>query len=128
MLTDEHKRGLDDDGFVVLEGVMGGGLLAGLRARILELFVSEGAQAGSEFRTEAHAHRLANLVDKGEVFRRAIAAPAVLAAVKHVLGPALKLSSLNARSADPHADAGQPLHVDMAAIPDARGYWVCNTI
>ena len=89
MLTDEHKRGLDDDGYVVLEGVMGGGLLAGLRERILELFVSEGAQAGSEFRTEAHAHRLANLVDKGEVFRRAIAAPAVLDGVKHVLGPAM---------------------------------------
>ena len=107
---------------------MGGGLLPGLRERILELFVSEGAQAGSEFRPEAHAHRLANLVDKGEVFRRAIVAPAVLDGVKHVLGPAMKLSSLNARSADPNADAGQPLHVDMAAIPDARGYWVCNTI
>ena len=26
------------------------------------------------------------------------------------------------------SDAGQPLHVDMAAIPDERGYWVCNTI
>jgi hypothetical protein len=128
MLTDEHKRRLDEDGYVVLEGVTGGGLLEELRDRILELFVSEGAQAGSEFRTEAHAHRLANLVDKGEVFRRAIAAAAVLGGVKHVLGPAMKLSSLNARSADPHGDAGQPLHVDMAAIPDARGYWVCNTI
>ena len=24
--------------------------------------------------------------------------------------------------------AGQPLHVDMGAIPDERGYWVCNTV
>jgi ectoine hydroxylase-related dioxygenase (phytanoyl-CoA dioxygenase family) len=127
-VTDEHKRRLDEDGYVVLEGVMGADLLAGLRERILELFDSEGEQAGSEFRTEAHAHRLANMVDKGEVFRRAIAVPAVLDGVKHVLGPAMKLSSLNARSADPHSDAGQPLHVDMAAIPDERGYWVCNTI
>jgi ectoine hydroxylase-related dioxygenase (phytanoyl-CoA dioxygenase family) len=38
------------------------------------------------------------------------------------------LSSLNARSADPHSDEGQPLHVDMGAIADERGYWVCNTI
>jgi len=52
----------------------------------------------------------------------------VLDGVKHVLGPEMKLSSLNARSADPHSDAGQPLHVDMAAIPDERGYWVCNTV
>jgi ectoine hydroxylase-related dioxygenase (phytanoyl-CoA dioxygenase family) len=127
-VTDEHKRRLDQDGYVVLEGAIGADLLAALRERILALFDREGERAGSEFRTEAHAHRLANLVDKGEVFRRAIAAPAVLDGVKHVLGPAIKLSSLNARSADPHADAGQPLHVDMAAIPDERGYWVCNTI
>lgn len=124
----EHKRRLDEDGYVVLDGVMGGGLLAELRTRIFELFDEEGEQAGREFKTEENAHRLANLVDKGDVFRRAIIVPDVLDGVKHVLGPEMKLSSLNARSADPHADAGQPLHVDMAAIPDERGYWVCNTI
>jgi ectoine hydroxylase-related dioxygenase (phytanoyl-CoA dioxygenase family) len=48
--------------------------------------------------------------------------------VRHVLGPAIKLSSLNARSADPHTDVGQPLHVDMGAIADENGYWVCNTV
>jgi ectoine hydroxylase-related dioxygenase (phytanoyl-CoA dioxygenase family) len=52
----------------------------------------------------------------------------VLAGVRHVLGDAFKLSSLNARSADPHSEDGQPLHVDMAAVPDERGYWVCNTV
>ena len=127
-MIDEHKRRLDEDGYVVLEGVIGPALLAELRGRIFELFDAEGEHAGSEFRTEEHAQRLANLVDKGAVFRRAIAMPDVLAGVQHVLGPALKLSSLNARSADPHSDAGQPLHVDMAAIADERGYWVCNTI
>jgi ectoine hydroxylase-related dioxygenase (phytanoyl-CoA dioxygenase family) len=45
-----------------------------------------------------------------------------------VLGDAFKVSSLNARSADPGSDAGQPLHVDMGAVPDERGYWVCNTV
>jgi ectoine hydroxylase-related dioxygenase (phytanoyl-CoA dioxygenase family) len=38
------------------------------------------------------------------------------------------LSSLNARSADPRTDVGQPLHVDMGALPDEHGSWVCNTI
>jgi len=33
-----------------------------------------------------------------------------------------------ARSADPNGALGQPLHVDMGAVPDARGYWVCNTV
>jgi ectoine hydroxylase-related dioxygenase (phytanoyl-CoA dioxygenase family) len=52
----------------------------------------------------------------------------VLAGVRHVLGEEFKLSSLNARSADPGSEEGQPLHVDMGAVPDERGYWVCNTV
>ena len=126
-MHEEHKRQLDQDGYTVLEGVMGGELCAALRARIFELFEEEGEKAGSEFRTEEHARRLANLVDKGEVFRRAIVLREVLDGVRHVIGEP-KLSSLNARSADPRSDAGQPLHVDMAALPDENGYWVCNTI
>jgi ectoine hydroxylase-related dioxygenase (phytanoyl-CoA dioxygenase family) len=127
-MTDDEKRQLDERGYVVLEHAMGPDLLRELRTRILDLFEEEGERAGHEFKTEEHARRLANLVDKGEVFRRAIGLPAVLEGVRHVLGPDAKLSSLNARSADPHTDVGQPLHVDMGAVPDARGYWVCNSV
>src|SRR5919106_37546 len=108
-MTAPQQQQLEAQGFVVLEGGMGDDLLNELRSAIWRLFDEEGDRAGHEFRTEEHAHRLANLVDKGEVFRRAIALPAVLAGVKHVLGPSMKLSSLNARSADPNSDAGQPL-------------------
>ena len=126
---DEHqRRQLDQDGYVVLEDAMGSDLLRELRVRIGQVFDQEGDRAGQEFRTETNAHRLANLVDKGDVFRRAIVLPAMLECVRHVLGSEIKLSSLNARSADPHTDVGQPLHVDMGAIPDERGYWVCNTV
>jgi ectoine hydroxylase-related dioxygenase (phytanoyl-CoA dioxygenase family) len=127
-MTDQEKRQLDDDGYVLLQGAIDDALLRELRTRILEQLEAEGDRAGHEFRTEEHAHRLANLVDKGEVFRRAIVPPRVLERVRHVLGPEIKLSSLNARSADPHTDVGQPLHVDMAAIPDEKGYWVCNAV
>jgi ectoine hydroxylase-related dioxygenase (phytanoyl-CoA dioxygenase family) len=124
----DQKRQLDEEGYVVLEGGMGDDLRHRLRSRILELFDEEGNHAGREFRTEEHARRLANLVDKGEVFRQAVAFPDVLQLVRHVLGGDCKLSSLNARSADPHTEVGQPLHVDMGAIPDGKGYWVCNTV
>jgi ectoine hydroxylase-related dioxygenase (phytanoyl-CoA dioxygenase family) len=127
-MTDQERQRLDEQGYVVLETCLDADFLSTLRRRILELFEEEGNRAGHEFRTEERAHRLANLVDKGEVFRRAIVLPQLLACVRHVLGPEIKLSSLNARSADPHTDAGQPLHVDMAAIPDEKGYWVCNTV
>ena len=127
-MDERARRQLDERGYVLLQGAMGAPLLTALRDRILVLYEEEGALAGHEFRMEAHAQRLANLVDKGEVFRRAIAHPQVLEGVRHVIGPRIKLSSLNARSADPHGDAGQPLHVDMGALPDAAGFWVCNTI
>jgi hypothetical protein len=107
---------------------MGPQLLAELRERLQSLYEDEGDRAGHEFRQEPHAHRLANLVNKGDVFGRAITMPGLLERVRHVLGPDIKLSSLNARSADPHSSDGQPLHVDMAALPDERGYWVCNTV
>jgi len=127
-MTEQEKRQLDEQGYVVLDGAIDTDLLNALRTRILELFDDEGDLAGREFRTEEHAHRLANLVDKGEVFSRAIVLPRLLQYVRHVLGPGIKLRSLNARSADPDTDVGQPLHVDMSAIPDDKGYWVCNTV
>jgi ectoine hydroxylase-related dioxygenase (phytanoyl-CoA dioxygenase family) len=127
-MTDREREQLDRDGYVVLEDAMGAELLQALRDAIHAQFVAEGDRAGHEFKTEENARRLANLVNKGEVFRRAITLPRVLAGVRHVLGADAKLSSLNARSADPHSEDGQPLHVDMSAIPDERGYWVCNTV
>lgn len=127
-MTDAEQQDLDEQGYVVLPDAMGAELLAALRARILELFDEEGAGAGAEFKQEVNAHRLANLVDKGAVFAHAISLPVVLAGVRHVLGVDAKLSSLNARSADPHSEDGQPLHVDMGAVPDEREYWVCNTV
>ena len=127
-MTDQQRRHLDEHGFVLLESAIAPARLAELRTRILELYEDEGDRAGHEFKTEANATRLANLVDKGDVFQRAIVLPEVLAGVRHVLGDSIKLSSLNARSADPGSEAGQPLHVDMSAVPDERGYWVCNTV
>ncbi|HTP33524.1 MAG TPA: phytanoyl-CoA dioxygenase family protein, partial [Candidatus Acidoferrales bacterium] len=57
-----------------------------------------------------------------------ILTPLVLECMAQVLGPRFKLSSLNARSADPHTADGQPLHADSGAIADDTGYIVCNSI
>jgi ectoine hydroxylase-related dioxygenase (phytanoyl-CoA dioxygenase family) len=127
-MTADDRRQLDELGYVLLGHAIDDAFLSELRARILELYEEEGEAAGHEFKTEANATRLANLVDKGEIFRRAIVLPEVVAGVRHVLGDEIKLSSLNARSADPGSEEGQPLHVDMGGVPDERGYWVCNTV
>lgn len=127
-MTQEELHQLDERGYVVLERFMPAEFLQALRSRIEALYQQEGENAGSEFRQEPHARRLANLVDKGEVFQQLIAMPRVLELVGHVLGPRFKLSSLNARSADPHSAEAQPLHCDAGALPDKNGYCVCNTI
>lgn len=123
----EQKRQLDESGFVVLPDFMPPTLLGALRRRVDELFAAEGDHAGAEFKYEPGSRRLANLVDKGEVFQQIAAHPRLLEYIRCVLGPDIKLSSCNARSAEPGGGA-QPLHADMGAIADERGYWVCNSV
>jgi ectoine hydroxylase-related dioxygenase (phytanoyl-CoA dioxygenase family) len=127
-MTEAERLALDTQGYVVLERLLDEESLTRLRARTEELYELEGEQAGSEFLTEPGSRRLANLVDKGKVYEEMIVHPRVLELVGHVLGPRFKLSSLNARSANAHSEEAQPLHCDAGALPDERGYWVCNTI
>jgi ectoine hydroxylase-related dioxygenase (phytanoyl-CoA dioxygenase family) len=125
--TDDRDR-LDAEGYLVLDHAIDDAQLDALQARIRRLFDELGERAGFEFKKEPQTDRLANLVDYDEIFRWAIAVPAVLSAVAHVLGPEFKLSSLNARSARPRSDWTQPLHCDTGALPDARGNSVCNVL
>lgn len=128
VLNDVERRQLDEEGFLILEGFASVEMLEALRQRIDELFAELGDQAGAEFKQEPGTDRLANLVNFGEVFERAIAEPKLLACVRQVLGAEFKLSSLNARSARPGSDWTQPLHCDTGALPDERGNSVCNII
>ena len=107
---------------------MDAAFLEAIRNRVEELWKIEGENAGSEFRKEPGARRLANLVDKGEVFERVVCNATVLEAIRHVIGEDWKLSSLNARSTDPWWPGCQPLHCDLGALPDDRGFWICNTL
>jgi ectoine hydroxylase-related dioxygenase (phytanoyl-CoA dioxygenase family) len=128
MLGEVARQQLSEEGYIVLESLMGRELLEGLRARVEQLFAEEGDRAGSEFRQEPRARRLANLVNKGEVFERIVQTPEVIECMEVVLGPEFKLSSLNVRAADPYSDCSQPLHADSGAVADDRGYWVCNSV
>jgi ectoine hydroxylase-related dioxygenase (phytanoyl-CoA dioxygenase family) len=127
-MTAAEREAFDTSGYVVLERFLDPDLLEQVRARVEELHEQEGENAGAEFRKEAGSRRLANLVDKGEIFERLIMMPGILERVGYVLGENFKLSSFNARSADPHSNEPQPLHCDAGALADEQGYWVCNTI
>lgn len=127
MLGNEETRQLNELGYVLLPSLMTADLLSRLRESVSRQFALEGNAAGQEFKTELGAKRLANLVNKGPVFREIIVHSTVLPLVEHVLG-SVKLSSLNARTTEPYGDRPQPLHCDMGAIADERGPWVCNTV
>ena len=114
------------------------GILTQVRAlhgRIELLFEREGRNAGSELMEsryirhpkEAGAARLADLVNKGAIFDIFYTHPRVLAAIAHVLGPDIKLSSLNYRAALPGMGL-QKLHADWHEPVAAGDYKVCNSI
>jgi len=125
---EQAQREFDELGFVVLPGFIEPAWLTELQAATEAQFEQEGDAAGCEFRQEAGSRRLANLCNKGEMFRRVAVEPRLLALVEMVLGSEFKLSSLNARSANPQNGISQPLHADMGAIADERGFWVCNSV
>ena len=128
MLAPSAKQQLQDWGFLIFPTLIPPAQVARLNERIEELFALEGDSAGSEFKTEPGARRIANAVDKGQIFEEAIENPEVLAAIEIVPGPDFKLSSLNIRSANPRNGCAQPLHVDGGELPDNIGNSVCNSV
>lgn len=127
-LAVSSKQELQDQGFLIFPALLSSEQVARFNERVEELFALEGEGAGSEFKTEPGARRIANAVDKGRIFETVIETPEVLEAIEVVLGPDFKLSSLNVRSANPHNGCAQPLHVDSGALPDAQGNSVCNSV
>jgi ectoine hydroxylase-related dioxygenase (phytanoyl-CoA dioxygenase family) len=127
-MNSRQREQLKEQGYVVLENLMTLPFLTAVQRRVEELFEMEGDAAGSEFKQEPQSRRLANVVNKGDVFLQVIQTQEVLECVELVLGPDFKLSSLNVRSANPHSDWVQPLHVDGGFIPDEKGYCVCNSV
>ena len=127
-LVELEEQLLNTTGYVVLRDFASPERLDALRQRCEEIYAEQGDNAGAEYRQEPQTRRLANLVNCGELFEELIAEPRILSLVRHVIGDECKLSSLNFRSANPHSDWVQPLHCDVGAVPDEKGFWVCNVI
>lgn len=135
LLSQEEKDSLDREGYLNLGKLLSDEQLKSLRNKIKELLDQEGENAGSELMDspyirhpkESGADRLADLVNKGAEFDIFYTHPKVLAAIAHVLGQRIKLSSLNYRAAKPGAGL-QKLHVDWHDAVTPGDYKVCNSI
>ena len=126
-LTKDEKSFLDQNGYLSLPGILSPDQVATLRARYDERVKKEGEDAGKEVHQEEGTHRLADLVNKGEMFEVCFTHPRVLAAMKHVLGANFKISSLNGRAALP-GQGLQGIHADWANAVEPGDYFVCNSI
>jgi ectoine hydroxylase-related dioxygenase (phytanoyl-CoA dioxygenase family) len=125
-LDAETAERLDRDGYAPLPGVLNGTQLEAIRGRLADLLAAEGDQAGLEVHQEVGTDRLADLVNKGEMFWPAFTDPRLLACMTHVLGD-FKLSSLNFRAALP-GQGHQNLHTDWGGPVEPGEYQVCNSI
>ena len=134
-LTPSEKNFLDENGYLNLGQLLSPIDVRKINAKISSLMEMEGDKAGSELLDspyirhpkEAGADRLADLVNKGEIFDIFYTHPRVLAAIAHVLGRDIKLSSLNYRAAKPGMGL-QKLHVDWHETVQPGDYKVCNSI
>jgi len=134
-LSIEQKEELSQNGFVSLGQLLDMTQVDKINQRIAELEMAEGDQAGAELADskyirhpkEAGADRLADLVNKGQVFDVFYNHPKVLAGIIAVLGESIKLSSLNYRAAKPGMGL-QKLHVDWKDGLPHGNYRVCNSI
>lgn len=126
-LTDEEKRKIDEDGFVIFENVIDESWLNELREKFEHLCEVEGFAAGKEVHKESGVRRLSDLMNKGEVFDGVYTHPKVMAAAYHVLGRDFHLYSLNARDAK-KGEGNQGLHADWAERHIDEPYHVCNAI
>lgn len=135
MLTKQEIEFLDTYGYLNLGQLLTSDQVKQINNRLAELMDSEGDNAGAELAAskyirhpkEEGADRLADLVNKGQIFDIFYTHPRVLAGIEAVLGQQYKLSSLNYRAAKPQK-GHQKLHVDYKNAVANGEYKVCNSI
>ncbi|MEZ0540222.1 phytanoyl-CoA dioxygenase family protein [Fibrella arboris] len=135
MLTKEEIEFLDTYGYLNVGQLLTTEQVKRINDRLADLMQSEGEHAGAELAEskyirhpkEEGADRLADLVNKGEIFDIFYTHPRVLAGIEAVLGQLYKLSSLNYRAAKP-GKGRQKLHVDWRNTVVDGSYKVCNSI
>ena len=109
------KRRLDEQGYVLLEGLLDADALARVRARLVEQAATE-HEGGWAIRYDGRSQAVLNLLNKGEVFAELAECASVVELIEHLLGPGPLLSSITANIVGPGTEP-QPLHGDQAIIP-----------
>lgn len=129
-MDDQQRKQLDKQGYLIFKSVLSLREIETLLTRLEELWAAEGEHAGEENYMEPGVRRLANLANKGEIFRKLYAHPQVLEVVEAVMGPDVRASMVNARDVPPHTGVRMPFHMDSdkGRVRDETGYSAATAI
>ncbi len=126
----QQRKQLDEQGYLVFKNLLTPAEIETILARLEELWAVEGDHAGEENYIESGVRRLANLANKGEIFRNLYAHPQVLEVVEAVMGPEIRASMVNARDVPPHTGVRMSFHMDSdkGRVRDEKGYNAATAI
>ena len=129
-MNDGQRKQLDEQGYLVFKGLISPGQIESLLMRLEELWGTEGEKAGEENYIEPGVRRLANLANKGDMFREIYSHPHVLEVVQAVMGPEIRASMVNARDVPPHTGVRMPFHMDSdkGRHRDEKGFSAATAI
>lgn len=129
-MDQQQRRQLDEQGYLIFKSLLTPQEIEVILARLEELWAAEGDHAGEENYIEPGVRRLANLANKGGIFRELYAHPRVLEVVEAVMGPQVRASMVNARDVPPHTGVRMSFHMDSdkGRVRDEKGYNAATAI
>ena len=129
-MNEQQQKQLDEQGYLIFKNILSPAEVLSILARLEELWAAEGDQAGEENYIEPGVRRLANLANKGELFRALYAHPQVLEVVKAVMGSEMRAAMVNARDVPPQTGVRMPFHMDSdkGRVRDEKGYSAATAI
>lgn len=127
-LSREQKQSLDEHGFLVYTPTLAYLKKLGIDTitlqQVIDNLIREESWRGGcegkenwvspERQLDPGSHRLANLIDKHDIFIRTIAIPEILAAVHHIIKGEIKVGAVDMREPR-HGSGYQRLHIDWIA-------------
>lgn len=123
-LAPEEKEALDQDGYVVLAGVIDADWLERLRSAFERACGKEGNTAGIK---ESGTRHIDDLVNRDAAFDGVYTQPRILAAVYHVLRCPFRVGQMTGREPLPGYGA-QGLHADWTARARGEPFRIVTTI
>ena len=129
-MNDQQRQQLDEQGYLIFKNMLSSSQIDSLLSRLEELWAIEGDNAGEENYIEVGVRRLANLSNKGKIFRQVYANPQVLEVIEAVMGRDMRASMVNARDVPPNTGARMPFHMDSdkGRVRDEKGYSAATAI